>query len=134
MSFDIPSLFRCIQQYLDDYKEDRVKEELERVTSQLSAITPHIAASWKLLTVPVNTVTRPNMLEVVANLKKWLDSSANRAATHEAKSRKVCCFEVDRELLQKISYHLFLSLDSLGTGNVSENQFAWRNQDPIETV
>jgi hypothetical protein len=78
-----------MKQYMDNYPEEKIKEQLVQVNSKLSAIKPHIAHSWKLFNVHVSTVSRAALLEVAANLKNWLSTSRPREEVLKAKSMEV---------------------------------------------
>lgn len=79
-------LHRCMQEFLEEYDEESVKDELSRVSSQLSTMSPRIPGPWKLLSIKASAVTRSILLEVATNVRSWLEDSATREATMEANS------------------------------------------------
>jgi hypothetical protein len=83
-------LIRSMREFLDEYDEESVQDELSRVSSQLSTMSPRVPAPWKLLTLKANAVTRANLLEVAGNVRSWLEDTASREAALEANSKKVC--------------------------------------------
>jgi len=78
-----------MREFLEEYDEESVKDELSRVSSQLGTMSPRIPGPWKLLSVKASAVTRSNLLEVATNVRSWLEDSATREATMEANSKKV---------------------------------------------
>jgi len=79
-------LHRCMREFLEEYDEESVKDELSRVSSQLSTMSPRIPGPWKLLSIKASAVTRSILLEVATNVRSWLEDSATREATMEANS------------------------------------------------
>ena len=82
-------LCRCMRRYLEQFNEESVQDELSRVSSQLSTMSPRIPPPWKLLANNPATVTRQNLLEVADHVRTWLDDTASREAALEANSKKV---------------------------------------------
>ena len=80
---------RCIEQYLDIYNEEVLRDELTRVNNQLTDMNPNIPPGWKLLGVKAENVTRLNLLEVAENVKSWIEISVSREAALTANSQKV---------------------------------------------
>ena len=80
---------RCIEQYLDIYNEEVLRDELTRVNNQLTDMNPKIPMGWKLLGVKAENVTRLNLLEVAENVKNWIEGSVSREAALTANSQKV---------------------------------------------
>jgi len=72
------NLSRCINKYMGEYShnEEAVSDTIQRVDSQLSGMTATIPASWKLLAVRADKVTKENLLEVAGNVKNWLETAA----------------------------------------------------------
>jgi len=83
-------LYRCINKYIGEYShnEEAVSDAIQRVDSQLSGMTPTIPASWKLLAVRADKVTKENLLEVAGNVKNWLETAATRETVLAVTSKK----------------------------------------------
>jgi len=81
-------LYKCVSQYLEEYTDEVLDDELYKVNSQLTTITPNIPTGWKLLVVKADAVTRANLLEVSENVKTWMEESVSREAALTANSKK----------------------------------------------
>jgi len=84
------NLSRCINKYMGEYShnEEAVSDAIQRVDSQLSGMTATIPASWKLLAVRADKVTKENLLEVAGNVKNWLETAATNETVLAVTSNK----------------------------------------------
>merc|ERR1719319_171163 len=84
------NLSRCINKYMGEYShnEEAVSDAIQRVDSQLSGMTATIPASWKLLAVRADKVTKENLLEVAGNIKNWLETAATNETVLAVTSNK----------------------------------------------
>jgi len=94
-------LYKCISKFLSQYtlKEDNINNSVEKVVEELNGMPQTIPASWRLLSVKADRVTKNNLLDIIKNVKKFLDESGAKKIVLASNSQK----EVDnltKSLLQ----------------------------------
>merc|ERR1719186_1081769 len=70
-------LYKCTSKFLSQYslKQEDINKIEEEVEKQLSGLPSTIPASWRLLTVKADRITKKNLLDLIKNVEKYLDES-----------------------------------------------------------
>jgi len=94
------------------YSVEGVRQANTRVKHQLEEVAVFIPESWKLVAVQADKVSTENLVEVVRNVRNWLDTqdNDNKSTKTEREVESLCAS------LEKVAASLRLS-PSLGQSN-----------------